>query len=60
MLSLEGALLYRRILAHSHVDEQPFVRSGGPVPVGASDIVIVRGHMNPGGYGTKAGTTPAG
>ncbi|HFE46716.1 MAG TPA: hypothetical protein ENJ18_14670 [Nannocystis exedens] len=50
----EGALIYRRILAHSHVDEQPFVRSGGPVQVGADDEVIVRAHMNPGGYGGQA------
>lgn len=46
-----GALHYRRILAHSHVDEQPFTRSGGPVDVGASDTVRVRAHLNPGGYG---------
>ncbi|MCA9661949.1 MAG: hypothetical protein KC486_26660 [Myxococcales bacterium] len=49
-----GALVYRRILAHSHVDEQPFTRSGGPVEVGADDEVIVRAHMNPGGYGGQA------
>ena len=50
----EGELVYRRVLAHSHVDEQPFTRSGGPVDVGADDTVIVRAHMNPGGYGGQA------
>lgn len=50
----EGELVYRRILAHSHVDEQPFTRSGGPVDVGADDTVIVRAHMSPGGYGGQA------
>ena len=49
VLSLEGELVYRRILAHSHVNEQPFTRSGGPVP--SSQEVIVRAHMNTGGYG---------
>jgi hypothetical protein len=51
VLSEDGELLYRRILAHSHVNEQPFVRSGGPVPIGAETVVWVRVHMNPGGYG---------
>jgi hypothetical protein len=49
-----GELVYRRILAHSHVDEQPFTRSGGPVEVDADAEVIVRAHMNPGGYGGQA------
>lgn len=31
--------LYRRILAHSHVDEPPFARSGGPVEVGEDEVV---------------------
>ncbi|MEM6369158.1 MAG: hypothetical protein AAGD10_02620 [Myxococcota bacterium] len=54
VLDAEGKLLYRRILAHSHVDEQPFTRSGGPVRVGASQLVYVRAHMNVGGYGGQA------
>ena len=40
-----GELLYRRILAHSHVNEQPFTRSGGPVPIRPSQSIIIRGHM---------------
>jgi len=50
----EGTLVYRRILAHSHVDEQPFTRGGGPVEVDPGDTVIVRAHMFPGGYGGQA------
>jgi hypothetical protein len=51
VLDANGALLYRRILGHSHVDEQPFTRSGGPVAVEANDVVWVRAHMHPNGYG---------
>jgi len=44
-------LLYRRILLHSHVDEQPFTRSGGPVEIDADAVIYVRAHMNTSGYG---------
>lgn len=51
VLSENGDLVYRRILVHSHVNEQPFTRSGGAVHIGASDVVVIRGHMNTLGYG---------
>lgn len=51
VISQDGELLYRRVLLHSHVSEQPFTRSGGPVPVEPDAIVWVRAHMNPGSYG---------
>jgi hypothetical protein len=51
VVSQDGELLYRRILLHSHVNEQPFSRSGGPVPIDAESIVLVRAHMHPSGYG---------
>lgn len=54
VVSPDGALIYRRILDHSHVDEQPFTRSGGPVPVTASQEVIVRAHLSTTGYGGRA------
>ncbi len=53
VISEDGTLIYRRILAHSHVDEQPFVRSGGGVNSTKDQIVYVRAHMNTSGYGTK-------
>jgi len=46
----DGSLVYRRILAHSHVDEQPFTRSGGPIAVAIDDEIFVRAHMNSNGY----------
>lgn len=54
VLSEDGQLLYRRVLLHSHVDEQPFTRSGGPVPIDENTVVIVRAHMNKSGYGGHA------
>ena len=56
VITPEGDLIYRRILVHSHVDEQPFTRSGGPVEITADQTVIVRGHMHPSGYGDQAMT----
>jgi hypothetical protein len=54
VLDEEGQLLYRRVLLHSHVGEQPFARSGGSVSVGTEQIVWVRAHMNSRGYGRVA------
>jgi hypothetical protein len=50
----DGELLYRRVLLHSHVGEQPFTREGGPVAAGPADEVIVRAHMNTTGYSPSA------
>lgn len=71
VLGEDGALLYRRILEHSHTDENgasdanapgnTFTRNGGPVPVGAQDVVYVRAHLNVGGYnGVVMRGTPSG
>ncbi len=50
----DGTLVYRRILNHSHADEQPCTRTGGPVEIADGDEVIVRAHMNEQGYGGQA------
>jgi len=54
VITEDGELIYRRILAHSHVSEQPFRRSGGPAAIDADTVVIVRAHMHPYGYGGEA------
>jgi len=52
VISEDETLIYRRVLAHSHVNEQPFVRSGGAVNISKDQSVYVRAHMNTSGYGT--------
>ena len=54
IMDLNGNLIYRRILQHSHVDEQPFTRSGGDVLISDDQEVWVRVHMNNSGYSKYA------
>lgn len=49
----DSTLIYRRILGHSHVTEQPFTRTGGTFSVGLDEFIYVRAHMNNTGYGTQ-------
>jgi hypothetical protein len=53
-----GALVFRRILAHSHTDANgtgnPFTRDGSPVDIAEDQTVVVRAHMNLAGYVGKA------
>jgi hypothetical protein len=52
VVSVDGEeLLYRRVLLHSHAEEQPFTRNGGPIDLEPGREVVVRAHMNTGGYG---------
>lgn len=53
VFDLNGNLIYRRILLHSHVNEQPFTRSGGPVEITSETEVYIRAHMNNSGYSSK-------
>jgi len=64
VLSEDGALLYRRILEHSHTDENgtsdpeapgnTFTRDGGPIAVESETSVLVRAHMSNAGYSGRA------
>ena len=54
VLTRDGELVYRRILNHSHPDEQPFARSGDAMKLEQEDELVVRGHMNELGYGGVA------
>ncbi len=62
VFSEDGELIYRRVLLHSHVNEQPFTRSGGSVDIANDEVVYVRVHMNTVGYGgmLMKGTVQAG
>ncbi len=72
VLSSTGILSFRRILEHSHTDENgttdadapgnTFTRSGGPVDVAGDEELVVRAHMSNGGYNGMAlrGTTTDG
>ena len=53
VIDFDGNLIYRRILGHSHVNEQPFTRSGEPVPISEDTEVYIRVHMNTTSYGIK-------
>lgn len=47
----DGTVYGKRVLAHPHVDEQPFTRSGSAtVPEGVKSV-IVRAHDSVDGYG---------
>lgn len=50
----DGRLLYRRVLSRSHADKQPFISTGGPVPMQPDTVVWVRAHMSNSGYGGRA------
>ena len=54
VITPDGELIYRRVLMHSHVNEQPFTRSGGPVNVAGDRPLIVRVHVTPDGYSPNA------
>lgn len=62
VLDVNGNLIYRRILGHSHVNEQPFTRSGGIINITADMEIYVRVHMNTTGYSlnTQKGTVASG
>ena len=62
VITLQGELIYRRVLLHSHVDEQPFTRTGGAVAIQPEEEVIVRVHMSRSGYSRQGqqGTVESG
>jgi len=52
IVTVDGDLVYRRILNHSHADEQPFTRSStGPVSLDPDTVYRVRAHLHPAGFG---------
>ena len=55
----DGTVIGTRILAHPHVDEQPFTRSlsGVSVPAGIASV-LVRARMKPDGAGGETVSVP--
>ena len=53
VVDLEGNLIHRKILDHSHVTEQPFTRPGENIEVSEDQEIYVRMHMNNSGYAAK-------
>ena len=54
VLSLDGTVLGVRVLAHPHVNEQPFTRSlAGVVIPGDTEFVIIRAHDSVHGDSTQ-------
>lgn len=54
VVDMNGNLVHRRILDHSHVTEQPFMRSAENIVLAENKEVYVRMHMNNSGYAKKA------
>jgi len=50
ILSADGNYVYRRVLGHSHVNEQPFTRNGEHIDIKKDTIIYIRAHMNNKGY----------
>ncbi len=54
----DGTVYGKRVLAHPHVNEQPFTRSGRiKIPAGVKNV-IVRAHDSVHGYGGKEMIVP--
>jgi len=51
VLDVNKELIYRRILGHPHVNEQPIVRYGeNYIDIQSDDVLYIRAHMNNKGY----------
>ena len=51
LVSTDGELVYRRILDHSHPDDQPFTRAAKQsIDVTSTTELFARAHLAPGGY----------